>query len=112
MIGTAILTAQATTRANDILKAAEHENGEELTTLEKINYALPSYIPPILMGIGTITCIFGANAINKKYQASLLSAYTMLDSSYKEYKNKVSELYGKETDKIVEKEIEKDHCPR
>ena len=42
----------------------------------------------------SIVCIFGANVLNKKWQASIASAYALLDSLYKDYKNKVKELYG------------------
>ena len=112
VVSTALLTSKATIKANDILENARREKGEELTVLEKINCALPSYIPAILMGVGTVTCIFGANVLNKKQQASLLSAYTLLDQSYKEYRSKVTELYGEEAEKAVEESIKKDHCPR
>lgn len=35
--------------------------------------------------------------MNKRNQAALVSAYTLLDSSFKEYKQKLKELYGQET---------------
>lgn len=109
VVGTSILTVRSATKANDILAKAEKEKGEELTVLEKVNYAFPTYIPPILMGVGTIACIFGANVLNKKHQASLISAYGMLDQSYKEYRNKVKELYGEEAEQAVEESIAEDH---
>ncbi len=109
---TAVLTSRATTKANDILKAAREAKDEDLTTKEKIKYTLPVYIPPIVAGVGTVACILGANVINKKHQASLMSAYALLDQSYKEYRNKVAELYGKDAEKAVEEAIKEDHCPR
>ena len=51
----------------------------------------------MLFGAGTVACIFGANILNKRQQASLTSAYALLDESYKKYRRKVVELYGKET---------------
>jgi hypothetical protein len=38
-----------------------------------------------------------------------MSAYALLDNSYKEYKEKVSELYGEGADAQVREEIAKDH---
>ena len=35
--------------------------------------------------------------MNKRHQAALVSAYTLIDSSFKEYKQKLKELYGEET---------------
>lgn len=109
VVGTAVLTSKAAIKANDILKEAENEKGEELTKLEKLNVVTPVYIPAILLGVTTVSCIFGANVFNKKKQAALVSAYGVLDHSYKEYRNKVKELYGEDAAKEIEEEIFKDH---
>ena len=68
----------------------------------------PAYIPAALVGVSTIACIFGANALNKHQQASLMSAYAMLDTSYKEYRAKVKDLYGDDADTEVKNDIAKD----
>lgn len=83
-----------------------------MTKLETIKIAGPVYIPPILLGASTITCVLGANVLNKRTQAALVSAYGLLAESYKEYRNKVIDIYGEEADKKVKEEIAKDHCPR
>ena len=46
--------------------------------------------------------------LNKRQQASLISAYTLLDNSYREYREKVNELYGEDADREVQNEIVKD----
>lgn len=112
VVATSVLTAKATIKAVDILEAAQKEKGEELTKTEKFQVVAPVYIPPVLLGIGTITCIFGANIINKRVQASLISAYSLLDSSYKEYKEKVNDIYGEDADATIEKELMLDKHPR
>ena len=80
----------------------------ELTKAEKVKVALPSYIPTILFGAATVTCIVGANILNKRHQATLVSAYGLLDQSYKKYKKKVEELYGEDADNNVKDGIAKD----
>lgn len=105
VVGTAVMTAKATTKVSALLEEAKAIKGEELTKLEKANIALPSYIPTILLGTATITCIFGANILNKRHQASLVGAYTMLDRSYKEYKRKVDDLYGDGSSYEIEEEL-------
>ena len=55
--------------------------------------------------VSTFICIFGNSYLNKKMQTSLLSAYAILDKSYKEYVNKTKELYGENADINVKKEI-------
>ena len=96
VITTAVMAVKATPEAIELLDRASEKKGAELTTAEKIKIAGPQYIPPVLVGIGTIACILGANILNKRQQAALISAYAMLDSSYKEYREKLKELYGEE----------------
>lgn len=94
---TAVLAVKATPKALALLDEAKTEKGEELTKTEKVVVAGPAYIPAVITGVATIACIFGANTLNKQQQAALMSAYALVDNSYKEYKNKVKELYGEET---------------
>ena len=108
VVTTAVMAAKATPKAMTLLQQAEEEKGEKLTKLEKVNVAGPVYIPTALMGAATIACIFGANSLNKRNQAALTSAYAMVSNSYQEYKKKVEELYGKDGEEQVVKEIAKD----
>lgn len=98
VIGTAIAAAKATPKALKLINEKKEEKGEELTKLEVICTAGPVYIPTIMIGLSTISCVLGSNYLNKQRQAALTSAYMMLDNSYKKYKNKVIELYGTEAD--------------
>ena len=108
VVATSVMAVKATPKALLILEEAEKEKGEELTTIEKIQVAMPAYIPSVLVGVSTIACIFGANALNKRQQASLMSAYALISNSYTEYKEKVKELYGSEGEEQVIREIAKD----
>ena len=96
VIATSIAAVTATPKALQILNEAKKEKGEDLTNIEKIKMAGPKYVPSILLGAGTIFCIFGANVMSKRNQAALVSAYTLIDNSYKEYRQKLKELYGEE----------------
>lgn len=109
VIATAILTAKDTPKANMMVKMAEEEKGEELTVIEKVKAAAPAYIPAITVGASTIACVFGANILNKRTQATLAGLYPIIDSTYKEYKKKVDEVFGEGSDEIVQTEIAKDH---
>lgn len=108
VIGTTILAVRATPKALVLLEEAEFDKGEELTNFEKVVVAGPAYIPAAVTGVATIACIFGANVLNKHQQASLMSAYALLETSYKEYRDKVKDLYGEETDTHIKKEIAKE----
>lgn len=91
---TAVTAAKATPKAMALLRQAEDDKQDKLTKLEKLQVAAPAYIPSVMIGASTIACIFGANVLNKRSQAALTSAYVLLDSSYKEYIERVKDIYG------------------
>lgn len=98
VIATAVATAKATPKAQQLIIAATVEKGKDLTKGETVRAAAPAYIPAVITGAATIACIFGANILNKRSQAALMSAYALLDNSYKEYKDKLIELHGEDID--------------
>lgn len=108
LIATSVMTAKATPKAMLLVEEAKKDKGEELTKFEVVKAAGPAYIPAVLAGVSTLACIFGANILNQRKQASLISAYALIDNSYKEYKKKVGELYGEEANERVREEIAKD----
>lgn len=105
---TSVMAVKATPKALSLLEEAKKEKGEELTKVEVVKVAGPSYIPAIMVGVSTVACIFSANVLNRRSQAAIMSAYALIDNSYKEYRAKVKELYGEEADKNVKTEIAKD----
>lgn len=108
VVSTTVMAVKATPKALILLDQAKEEKGEELTVLETVKVAGPVYIPAVVIGVSTIACIFGANALNKRQQASMASAYALLDTSFKEYKKKVTELYGEDADTKIKQELAKD----
>ena len=107
VVATSAMAVKATSKAVAILEEAKKEKGEDLTVLETVKVAGPAYIPSVLLGASTIACIFGVNALNKRQQASLMSAYALISNSYKEYKDKVEQLYGEEASDQIREEIAK-----
>lgn len=108
VIATSVTAVKATPKAVTLLEKAKEEKGEELSKLETVKIAGPLYIPSVVLGVSTIACIFGANVLNKRGQASLMSAYALIDSTYKDYKNKVDDIYGPEAGAQVRAGIAKD----
>lgn len=103
---TAIMSARDTVKA---IRSINYERGfhydRELETKEIIKIAAPCYIPTVITGLSTILCVCGANKLNKDVQKSLAGAYMLLDRSYKEYRGSVKEVYGKDGDLSVVKNI-------
>ena len=107
VVATTVMAVKATPKALTILEKAEEEKGEKLSKWEKVNVAGPVYIPTVVTGAATIACILGANVISRRQQATFMSAYVLLDNSYKEYKKKTDELYGEEAGRQIRGEIAK-----
>ena len=108
VVATTIMAVKETPKALLLLENAKEEKREELTKWEKVKIAGPVYIPSMITGAATIACICGSNVISKRQQATLATAYALLDNSYKEYKKKVDEVYGAEAGKNIRAEIAKD----
>lgn len=108
VIATTVTAVKATPKALALLDQAKEEKVEELTTFEKVKIAGPAYIPTVIIGVSTLACIFGANILNQRNQASLMSAYALLDRGFKDYRKKVEDLYGEEAGGLVRAGIAKD----
>lgn len=108
VVVTTVLAVKATPKAMRVIEAKETEKGEPLSKVEIVKYTAPLYAPAMLVGASTIACIFGANVLNERKQASLMSAYALLDGTYKEYKRKVDEMLGAEASNSIMQEIAKD----
>lgn len=110
-IATAVLTGRATIKAVRIYDGMMFPSKKEV-----VKEVWKEYIPAVGVGIGTIACIFGANALNKRHQATLMSAYALLERTYREYRNKVSDILGEEAagkvnDAIAEEKIKDCKAP-
>jgi hypothetical protein len=108
VVATTVAAVKATPKAMRLLEQAKVDKGDDLTRFETVKIAAPAYIPTALIGVSTLACIFGANVLSRRGQASLMSAYALVDSSYKDYKKKVDEIYGEEAGAQVREGIAKD----
>lgn len=103
VIMTAYFAAKATPDAERDLINAEDEKGEALATTEKVWIAAPHYIPAAVCCTATVAGILGAQILDQRRQASLISAYTALEQTFLAYRNKVIDLEGPEMDLAVRK---------
>ena len=138
VVVSAVMACKATTKLNPILEDAKdavdtiHDNleacqndpeFEEVFTEKDAKKALAVtygktalelgklYAPSVLLGAGSIVCILASHNIINKRNVALAAAYTAVDNSFKDYRGRVIERFGKELDKelkynIKTKEIE------
>lgn len=117
LLTTVILAVKATPKAMEILEYEkqfrfEQENAitpdEPIEILDTIELTWKCYIPTILMGVATASCIIGANHISLRRSAVLTSLYSIAETSLKEYQQKVVETIGDKKEEKIREEIVKD----
>lgn len=106
IIGTAVLSIRATKKAVHILEMAKDESIHDLSMIEKGRLLLPTYLPVILSVSGTILCVMSMNHISKKSQGRILTACSLLNLQFQEYRNSVKTLYGQNTDADIMRKVE------
>lgn len=134
-VTSAVMACKATTKVHDILEdtkakvdqvhevLANDDIPEEKYSVEDskkdlaIIYAqtgfefIKLYGPSVALGVLSITAILTSNNILRKRNLALAAAYTTIDKSFKEYRGRVIERFGKDLDhelkhNIKAKEIE------
>lgn len=134
-VASAVMACKATTRLNEITGGAKkdidaiHDAIEHPETLPEeyteddgkkdlaIVYAQTGvklfklYAPAVALGALSITAILTSNNILRKRNIAIAAAYTAVEKSFKEYRGRVVERFGKELDQelrynVKAKEIE------
>lgn len=134
-VTSAVMACKATTKLNDILEdsknqidaihgAMEHpeelpeeytqEDGKKDLAIVYTQTAvklIKLYGPSIVLGGLSITAILTSNNIMRKRNIALAAAYTAVDKSFKEYRGRVVDRFGKDLDRelrynIKAKEVE------
>lgn len=101
IIATGISVAKATQQATVSLEKLERLYGEEvesIPTFEKLKTIAPCYSWSALIMAGTICSVWGNYQNSVKVNSALVSAYSMIDKAYSEYRNKNIELNGEKND--------------
>lgn len=112
-VATAYLTGKASFKAAKVIADAQfkenlYEKGHELEPKEKIVLVWKCYVPPVAIGVGTVTAIIFANRISSKRAAALAAAYAISEGRFSEYKEKVKEKMGIQKEQKVIDEIAQD----
>lgn len=134
-VASTVLACRATTKVGDIInktkeQAALINKGAENGQIEGVPYSQEDakkdlaityaqtglqiakvYAPAVILGALSITSMLASHNILRKRNIALAAAYATVDGSFKEYRGRVIERFGKELDKelkynIKSKEIE------
>ena len=107
MVATAVSAVKETPKVQEVLAQKEKEAGEPLEWFEKVYYAAPHYKKTLIFGVGTAACILGAQFLNQKKQAALVSTCKLLEEAYNDYRVKVKEIGGDDVYNQVEEAVAK-----
>lgn len=129
-VASVVMACKATLKVNDIVDEAKdliddiHESVEqekhtadgEVYTQEDANkdllivYAqtgwkfVKLYGPSVILGATSIGCMIASNNILRKRNVALAAAFTAVDTSFKEYRNRLIERFG-ENGKALDREL-------
>ena len=110
-VSTAVLAAKGAFEASSIIKQEENKHQVlwiQLPFKERFLLTWQLYIPAAGMGAITVACIVGAQSINSRRQAALVSGFTLVETAFKEYSEKVADKLGESTDQKIRDDIAKD----
>lgn len=100
-VGGVITTGVLAAKAQKKVEEQERIGGTPADFAGKVKEHWKTYIPPALSGVATIACVIGANQIGMRRNAALLGAYTLADTTFREYKEAVAEELGKDKDQKI-----------
>lgn len=119
MIGTVVIAVRATPKACQLIENEKYERACEddgfVRNLKPIDYVKVSwkcYLPAAITGCVSVVCLISGSTVNSKRNAALATAYTLSESAFKEYKNKVVETIGEKKEQSVRDAIAKDRINR
>ena len=99
------LAIRNTAKYKDIIHSKDNK---KIDTIERLKVAVPLYLPVVLLTGSSLACIVSATVLNTKRQRSMTAAYILLENGFKQYRDKVAELYGSDATQKVETEITND----
>lgn len=112
MITTTVLAVRATPKALYLIDEKEAKQAKRLAPKEVVSTAWKCYIPAAVTGALSVVCLIGANSVNARRNTALAAAYTLSESTLKEYQEKVVETVGARKEEAVRDSVAKDKLDR
>lgn len=129
MISSTVMAVKATPKALQLIEEEKERqnidicceavrNNEEpviidkLKPVEVVKTTWKCYIPATVTGCVSIACLIGASSVNAKRNAALATAYTLTETAFKEYKEKVVETIGEKKEQVVKDKVAKEHIEK
>lgn len=88
----------------------QKEASKDLDQKEVALIYLKDLVPAIAVGTGTIVCVLSSTVFDTKTQRSIAGAYSLIDRSFREYRKKIADKYGKDEEKEVYNSVVRKCC--
>lgn len=114
VVSTAIFTGKASIKAKEVIEDIEAGVYDDqrpvgkATPKEIVEHCWKLYLPAVINGGLAIACIIFANNTNMKRQAAIATLYSISETNFKEYKDKVIETIGTTKEEKIHDEIVQD----
>lgn len=103
----------ATPKALQLIeKKKNQEQIDKLTPVETVKTTWKCYIPAAISAGLSTACLIGANSVSAQRNAALAAAYTLSESTLKEYQDKVVETIGEKKELEVRDAVAQDRVNR
>ena len=112
-ITSTVFAVAATPKALTLIEAEKKKQKvDKLNAWGIIRAAWKCYIPTVAMSAISTVCVVSANSIHLKRNAAILAAYTLSDTTFKDYQKKVVEKIGEKKEDAVKDEVAKEKILR
>lgn len=106
MVTTTVLAVRATPKALMLIEEKKrHERLDGLKPMETVKVCWKCYIPAVMTGAASITCLIGANTVSARRTAALAAAYQLSETALVEYRDKALEVVGEKKEKAIREKV-------
>lgn len=115
VVGTAVAVGKGTWQAATDIRDAELALGDPILgvytmpTKDRVQLVWKRYIPAAAVAGTTVVCIIAGATVSGRRNAALIAAYSVSESMFSEYKDKVVEQFGEGKEQKVRDSIAQDH---
>lgn len=89
MVTTTIMAVRATPKAIRLLEDEKHrQKADKLEPIDVVKVAWKCYIPAAVTGTVSVACLIGASSVNARRNAALTAAYTISESTLRDYQKR------------------------
>lgn len=109
MITTTLFVVKATPKAIELIENEElrrEMHGEpEMSPLDKAKATWKEYVPAVVVGVMSVACFVGANSVHTRRNLALASAFTLAETTIRDYRDKIVEVVGERKAREISEKV-------